>query len=212
MSPAVSRFAGPHAERHRVESVHQRTAPDKKAQLVTRLLGDEYVEEYARNQTTLWTNVLIGRAGGTEERTLINRPGMQQASAARFQRNMPYDKMVYEIVSAKGVSKPGEPNFNGFVNFLAGNLDENGIEATAKTSQIFLGMQVRCTQCHNHPFNDWKQNQFWEMNAFFRQTRALRSFEGGRDVASRRSDRAKISPAKTITRKKPCSSTNCATA
>ena len=160
------------------------TAPDKKAQLVTRLLGDEYVEEYARNQTTLWTNVLIGRAGGTEEQTLINRPGLQQALRRAFQRNIPYDKLVYDIVAAKGVSKPGEPNFNGYVNFLAGNLAENGIEATAKTSQIFLGLQVRCTQCHNHPFNDWKQNQFWEMNAFFRQTRPLRSFEGGRDVAS----------------------------
>src|SRR5690606_16932228 len=41
--------------------------------------------------------------------------------------------------------------------------------ATAKTAQLFLGMQVQCTQCHNHPFNDWKQNQFWELNAFFRQ-------------------------------------------
>ena len=32
-------------------------------------------------------------------------------------------------------------------------------------------MQVQCTQCHNHPFNDWKQSQFWGMNAFFRGTR-----------------------------------------
>ena len=92
---------------------------------------------------------------------------------------MPYDRLVYELVSAKGVSKPGEEGFNGFVNFLAGNLEENAVQATAKTSQIFLGLQVQCTQCHNHPFNDWKQNQFWEMNAFFRQTRALRRFETG---------------------------------
>jgi hypothetical protein len=35
-------------------------------------------------------------------------------------------------------------------------------------------MQVQCTQCHNHPFNDWKQRKFWELNAFFRQTRATR--------------------------------------
>ena len=55
---------------------------------------------------------------------------------------------------------------------------ENGVQATAKTSQVFLGVQVQCTQCHNHPFNDWKQNQFWELNAFFRQTRALRRFAG----------------------------------
>ena len=51
---------------------------------------------------------------------------------------------------------------------------ENGVQATAKTSQIFLGMAVQCTQCHNHPFNEYKQNQFWELNAFFRQTRVER--------------------------------------
>jgi hypothetical protein len=41
---------------------------------------------------------------------------------------------------------------------------------------------VQCTQCHNHPFNKWKQNQFWELNAFFRQTRALRRRDGTQDV------------------------------
>jgi len=35
---------------------------------------------------------------------------------------------------------------------------------------------VQCTQCHNHPFNEWKQQKFWEFNAFFRQTRTLREF------------------------------------
>ena len=151
-------------------------AQRKKSRQVARLLGEDYVEEYARNWTTLWTNVLIGRSGGTERRTLVNREGLQQALRRALVRNMPYDKMVYELIAAKGVSKPGEEGFNGFVNFLAGNLEESGVQATAKSSQIFLGLQVQCTQCHNHPFNEWKQNQFWELNAFFRQTRALRRF------------------------------------
>ena len=37
-----------------------------------------------------------------------------------------------------------------------------------------MGLQVQCTQCHNHPFNDWKQQKYWETNAFFRQVRAFR--------------------------------------
>jgi hypothetical protein len=156
----------------------------RKQNLVDRLLGDESIEEYARNWTTLWTNVLIGRTGGTERRTLVNRAGLQQSLRRALVRNMPYDRMVYELVAATGVSKPGEEGFNGFVNFMAGNLDENAVQATAKTSQIFLGIQVQCTQCHNHPFNNWKQNQFWELNAFFRQTRALRRFAGRRDIES----------------------------
>src|SRR5262245_23065886 len=50
-------------------------SPDKKARLVNRLLGDDYIEDYAQNWTTLWTNILIGRKGGTEKRTLISRDG-----------------------------------------------------------------------------------------------------------------------------------------
>ena len=159
---------------------------DKKAKLVNLLLSDDprYIEDYARNWTTIWTNLLIGRTGGTEQRTLVNRDGMQQYLRRSFLRNKPYDALVLELVSATGNTKPGDEKFNGAVNFLVGMLDENAAQATAKTAQVFLGLQVQCTQCHNHPFNDWKQNQFWEMNAFFRQTTALRRFGAGRDIES----------------------------
>jgi hypothetical protein len=153
--------------------------PDKKLKLVNRLLSDEYAQEYVRNWTTIWTNILIGRNGGMEENTLTSRDGMQKYLRDSLVRNKPYDRMVHELVSATGDTQPGSDQFNGAANFLAGKLDEMGAQATAKTAQIFLGLQVQCTQCHNHPFNEWKQNRFWEMNAFFRQTRALRSFASG---------------------------------
>ena len=154
-------------------------ARERKMRLADRLLGSDYVDEYARNWSTLWTNTLIGRSGGTERNSLVNRQGLEQSLRRAFRGNMPYDHLVLELISAKGVSKPGEDGFNGFVNFMAGNLEEKGVQATAKTSQVFLGLQIQCTQCHNHPFNDWKQSQFWELNAFFRQTRALRRFDRG---------------------------------
>ncbi len=65
------------------------------------------------------------------------------------------------------------------MNFLANKLAEDASLATAQTSQVFLGLQVQCTQCHNHPFNEWKQEKYWEMNSFFRQTVALRRFTSG---------------------------------
>ena len=40
-------------------------------------------------------------------------------------------------------------------------------------------------QCiNNHQVNEWKQQKFWEMNAFFRQTRALRRFVPGTRTVS----------------------------
>jgi hypothetical protein len=154
--------------------------PQKRARLVATLLNDDrYVEEYARNWTTIWTNLLIGRNGGNEPRSLTSRPGMQKYLRDSFARNKPYDKMVYELVTATGSTTPGEENYNGATNFFVMKLDENAAQATAQTAKLFLGLQVQCTQCHNHPFNEWKQRKFWEFNAFFRQTRALRKFVAG---------------------------------
>jgi hypothetical protein len=120
---------------------------------------------------------LIGRAGKPKDdaKSPTSREGMEAYLRRAFGDNKPYNKMVYELISAKGSSKPGEDNYNGAVNFLVGKMEDNGVQATAKTAQIFLGLSVQCTQCHNHPFNEWKQNQFWEMNAFFRQTKATKS-------------------------------------
>ncbi|MDE0735119.1 MAG: DUF1549 domain-containing protein, partial [Pirellulaceae bacterium] len=159
--------------------------PDKRTKLVAKLLYDEnYTEEYARNWTTVWTNVLIGRSGGTERNSLTNREGLQKYLRDSFARNKYYDKMVHELVTATGHNSPGAENFNGAVNFLTMKLDEKASRATAETAKIFLGLQVQCTQCHNHPFNEWKQQKFWEMNAFFRQTRALRRFVPGTRTVS----------------------------
>jgi len=157
----------------------------KKQNLLNRLLNDErYTEEYANHWGTVWTNVLIGRNGGMEDRTLTNRAGLQKYLRDSFARNKPYNDMVYELVTATGTTKPGTENYNGATNFLAMKVnEEQGTQATAAVSRVFLGLQVQCTQCHNHPFNKWQQQKFWEFNAFFRQTRALRKYVSGtRDV------------------------------
>ncbi len=150
----------------------------KKEKLIDQLLNDEeYTEEFARNWTTLWSNLLIGRTGGNDNNSMINRAGMQKYLRDSFARNKPYDRMVYELVTATGSTDPENENFDGATNFLIDKVNaDNGAQATAATSRIFLGLQVQCTQCHNHPFNEWKQQKYWEMNAFFRQTRA----RGGR--------------------------------
>jgi hypothetical protein len=150
-----------------------KAAPNR-AKLVDRLLGDAYREEFARNWTTVWTNLLIGRTGGTERRSLTSRQGLETYLSGAFLANRPYDALVRELVTATGDAQPGADDFNGAVNFLLEKLDDGGVQATAKTAQLFLGMSVQCTQCHNHPFNDYRQNQFWELNAFFRQARVER--------------------------------------
>ena len=159
--------------------------PDKKSQLIDALLYDDrHTTEFARNWSTIWTNLLIGRGGGTERNSLINREGMRKYLRDAFARNQSYDQMVVNLLTAEGTNKPGLANFNGATNFLSMKLADDATQATADTSRIFLGKQVQCTQCHDHPFNDWKQNQFWELNSFFRQTVSLRRYDDAMEMVS----------------------------
>ena len=148
---------------------------NKKLALVEKLLySDDYTEEFARNWTTVWTNLLIGRTGGVDDDSMINREGMQKYLRDSFAREKPYDRMVHELISAKGMTAPGDPNFNGATNFLIDKVNaEEATLATSSTTRIFLGLQVQCAQCHKHPFNEWEQETYWQMNAFFRQAKAF---------------------------------------
>lgn len=116
-------------------------SPDRKLNLVRRLLeDDQYTEEYANHWSTIWTNILIGRNGGMEERSLTNRQGMQKYLRDCFANNKPYNTMVHELVTATGSTKPGTENFNGAANFLAMKVnEENAVQGTAAVSKIFLG-------------------------------------------------------------------------
>jgi hypothetical protein len=153
-------------------------ARDKRLRLVDRLLGEEYNEQYAANWTNIWTNLLIGRTGGMDRQSLAERDGMREYLNEAMRYNKPYDQLTRELITATGSVNPGDEDFNGATNFLADKMAENGVQATAKTAQIFLGVAVQCTQCHDHPFNENRQNQFWQLNAFFRQTRVERERQG----------------------------------
>lgn len=145
---------------------------NKKAQLVDRLLSnDEYSEEYARNWSGWWTTVLVGRAGEIGPGKPVSREGLQQYLRRALAQHKPLDRIAHELLTARGSNQPGAADFNGATNFLLAHADSRGVQASAKTAQVFLGRQIQCMQCHNHPFYDGKAHQFWELAAFFRQTR-----------------------------------------
>jgi hypothetical protein len=143
--------------------------PAKRSKIIEKLLDDP---AYVRNWTTIWTNLAIGRR--TPRRT--SRLGMKKFFREAFAKNRPWNEIVSDLVSAEGHFER-----NGAVNFLLAQYPrrgnprdpEYGVNATAKTTRLFLGLQVQCTQCHDHPFNKWKQNQFWEFNSFFRQAQRV---------------------------------------
>lgn len=151
-----------------VERFLEENNPAKRSEVIERLLEDS---AYVRNWTTIWTNLCLGR--GTEEG--VSRKGMRKFFREAFAKNRPWDEVVRDLVTAEGHYEK-----NGAVNYLLAQLPDGnpnapdyGVQATATTTRLFMGIQVQCTQCHNHPFNDWKQNQFWEFNSFFREVRRV---------------------------------------
>ena len=74
--------------------------------------------------------------------------------------NKPYDKMVRELVTAKGSTFQNPP-----ANFL--RFTKEPKLAMETTTQLFLGVRMVCAQCHDHPFEKWTQNQYFSLAAFF---------------------------------------------
>ncbi len=155
-------------------------SPDKREKLVDRLMAsDVYLSEFAGNWGNIWTNLLLGRDDDSRG-GVVNREGFQQFVRRAVLHNKPYDQFVHDLLTATGSNQPGADDYNGAVSFVLQNLSEKAVPATAKTARLFLGVQVQCTQCHNHPFiKGADQSQFWELNAFFRQAHPERQ---GRDA------------------------------
>lgn len=136
----------------------------KRAKLIDQLLEDP---AYVANWTTIWTNFCIGRQ--TPER--VNRDAMLKFFRESFAQNRPWNDIVTDLLVAEGRFDEA-----GAVNYLLAQMTmrDEAVQATAKSGRLFLGMQLQCTQCHDHPFvNEWKQRQFWEINSFFRQARRI---------------------------------------
>jgi len=87
--------------------------------------------------------------------------------------NRPYHEFVKELVVARGSTfeKPAG-------NYLRALRDPG--KMTEDISQTFLGVRFNCNKCHDHPFERWTQNQYYEFSAFFSQV-AFKRGTLGRD-------------------------------
>jgi hypothetical protein len=86
-----------------------------------------------------------------------------------IQQGRPYDAMVREMIANRGLWA-NDPA----VLFIRSELVQTDLvpqRLAARTSRAFLGQQIGCAQCHDHPFADWKQSQFEGLAAHFAQVR-----------------------------------------
>ena len=130
--------------------------PKKRAKLIDRLLADP---RYAQHQADVWDMIYFGRNPPGYKTN--ERRGFQNWLREQFAKNTPYDEIAQAILKAEGNSaEDGAPMF--FVQYKG-----NPEDATEKITQTFLGVQLQCARCHDHPFEAWSQEDFYATAAFF---------------------------------------------
>lgn len=128
--------------------------PDKRAKLIDRLLADP---RFARHQADVWDMVLFGRNPPGYETQV--RDGFQGWLRQRFEKNVPYDVWARELLKAEGNSVENSALF--YAQYRSAPED-----AGEAVSQTFLGVQLHCARCHDHPYEKWTQKDFYGMAAF----------------------------------------------
>jgi hypothetical protein len=128
--------------------------PNKRARLIDALLADPRFGNFLGE---IWTDALVPR--DSNNRKVKDEP-LHKWFAAAFNANKPWDRTVYDLLTANGTQ-----DANGAVTVFIANPTAN--KMTDAVCRLFLGVQLQCAQCHNHPFTDWKRTEYWGMAAFF---------------------------------------------
>lgn len=147
-------------------------ARDKRVRLVDSLLADA---RYGQHLADLWQGYLISPLAddATKRGDLLRRWLAEQFNSK------PWDQVATALLTATGKIED-----NPAVAYLIeGRLPRTVPDLTDLTSRYLLGVRLNCAQCHDHPFVNWKQEEFWGMAAFFTQIqtpkRAKQVYEKG---------------------------------
>lgn len=134
------------------------TDPQKRRQVIEDLLADP---RFGKTLAENWAGLMVPRESNNR---LLKSTPLHEWLGAAFNEGKPLDKFVYELLTATGTQEE-----NGAVTFFIGNPTVD--KMTDNVSRMFLGIQLQCAQCHNHPFVEWKQNDYWGMAGFFRKVK-----------------------------------------
>ncbi len=129
---------------------------DKRERLVRDLLADP---QYGLAWARYWRDVIFYRR--IEDRALIAANALEADLSRKLNDNAAWDKIAAEFVTAQG-----DVRENGATALIMAQ-DGRTEETTAEVARIFLGVQIQCAQCHDHPYDRWKREQFHELAAFF---------------------------------------------
>jgi len=129
-------------------------ARQKREALVMKLIGSE---AYVDHWTNKWADLLQ-----------VNRKFLAPEGASAFRKwirdqvaaNVPYNKFVQSIIAADGSNRE-----NPAASYYKILRDPGA--TTENTTHLFLAVRFNCSKCHDHPFERWTQDQYYETAAYF---------------------------------------------
>jgi hypothetical protein len=154
---------------------------NKREVLIEQLLRSP---EYGKNWARYWRDVIYMPA--TDIRARIAQADFEKWLAIRLNAGVGWDRIVTAMLTATGDVR--EHPETALLIAQGGQSEEIAAEAC----RIFLGIQMQCANCHDHPSDVWKRDQFHQLAAYFpriavRQTQQPLAFE----IASVNSDRGR---------------------
>jgi Protein of unknown function (DUF1549) len=128
-------------------------SPDKRAKLIDRLLDSP---EFAAHWARYWREVISSRT--TDFRGRVFARGFEKWLAGQLQKDASWADVARAMLTAGGQMRFDDPDKNAVGYFLASRTGADAVpERAAETSRVFLGIQIQCAQCHDHPSDVWKR-------------------------------------------------------
>jgi hypothetical protein len=156
----------PGADEVRAFLADKREVRVKREEVIERLIGaPEYIDHWANK----WADLLQ-----------VNRKFLGEEGAKRFREwireemagNTPYDQFARKILTASGSNR--ENPAASYYKVLRTPTD-----TMENTTHLFLATRFNCNKCHDHPFERWTQDQYYQLSAFFAQVDLKKDPESG---------------------------------
>ncbi len=140
--------------------------PNKRGRVVDELLSRP---TFVRHFTTFWRRAWLPEAD-TDVQVQVRVPALENWLRQQLQAERRYDELVRDLLTAPIPKTAAAGRLNETENgplafFLAKEAKPENL--AAGVSRAFLGIRLDCAQCHDHPFDRWKRDQFWSFAAFF---------------------------------------------
>ena len=132
------------------------TDAEKRTKLIDKLIDSP---DFGVNWSRYWRDVIYIRS--TEQRARLNQEEFEIWMAHQWNKGIGWNSTVSAMLTAQGnVQEHPETA----LIFAQGAVAE---EVAAEACRIFLGIQLQCANCHDHPSDVWKREQFHQLAAYF---------------------------------------------